>query len=374
MPTQFLRLLASCLLAAGILLPTEGCQKKKEEAATTPPAVVVTAAQATARRVVETFEQVGTLQASQEVTLRSEIEGQVVKLLFEEGKPVRQGQVLVQLDTAKIEAEIRALEARVEQLRIRLDNKRKTVERNRSLAERDMISRQQFDNVTTEMQEIEAEINQVRANVTLQKVRLGDKTIRAPFEGVAGVRKISVGDYLRVADPVVAVVDLDPLEISFQVPERLKPRLFLEQACILTVDPYPGKTFQGTLSFIAPQVDVVTRTFQVKAQVPNNEPLLNPGMFARVEVVTDVREGALTVPWEAVIQTEQGTYVYALTPDGTARKVQVRLGKTTPQWAELVEGDLSPGTSVVLEGKFAVKDGAKVRATDVQQSPGKDAG
>jgi|Deesub1362A_J573_1020465.scaffolds.fasta_scaffold00768_14 RND family efflux transporter MFP subunit len=356
------------LLAAFLffLLFLSGCEKKNEEIKKADPAVPVITAEATTRRVEYTLTQVGTLKASQEVTIRSEIEGRIINIRFTEGREVKRGQILVRLNASKIQAEVRNLEARIEQLQIRLANKKRTLERNRPLVERDLVSRQQFDNIQTEIKEIKAEIAQARANLGRQKERLYDTVIRAPFDGVAGARNISPGDYLRVGDPVLTVVDLDPLAITFQVPEKFKPKIFMGQECLLRVDAFPNRMFKGTISFISPQVDVNTRTFLVKARVDNGQHLLNPGMFARVEVITEVHENALTVPWESVIQTEEETYIYIIEDGDVARKVHARLGKVTHEWAEVLGSGLYPGAEVVLEGKYALKDGMKVA---VQKGP-----
>jgi RND family efflux transporter MFP subunit len=190
-------------------------------------------------------------------------------------------------------------------------------------------------------------------------VRLAATVVRAPFAGVAGVRTLSPGDYLKIGDPVVTVVDLDSLEISFQVAEKFKPKFSPGQTVNLTVAPYPERNFTGRISFIAPRVDEATRTFQVKARVENAGHLLSPGLFAKVTVVTDVFADAVTVPWESIIQTEQETYLYTV-EENIARKVPVQLGRITPQWAQLLDSELAPGSAVILEGKFASRDGGKV--------------
>lgn len=342
------------------LLPLAGCGEKKSEAPRLEkPAVPVLLGEATARRVELTLEQVGSLTASQEVILRTETEGRVVEIAFHEGRPVSKGAVLVRLDAAKVRAGMANIEAQIAELNARLENKLRTLERNRPLLEKRLISRLQFDNLETEIAEVRAQIEQARANLGREQVRLADTVIRAPFDGVAGVRSLSPGDYLKIGDPVVTVVDLDPLEISFQVPEKFKPKFALEQTASLQVAPYPDRSFTGRISFIAPRVDEATRTFLVKARVTNAERLLSPGLFARVTVVTDVFENAVTVPWESVIQTEKETYIYTV-QDDIARKLPVRLGRITPQWAQLLDTDLAPGTAVILEGKFAARDGAKV--------------
>jgi len=232
----------------------------------------------------------------------------------------------------------------------------------------DLVSRQQFDNLETEIEETKSQIIQAKADLARQKERLSYTVIKAPFSGIAGVRTFSVGHYLKVGDQVVTIVDLDLLEISFQAPEKFKSRLFIGQDVILTVDAYPEKTFEGNVFFISPQVDLNLRTFQVKAKVVNTPPLLNPGMFAHVKMITDVHEKALTVPWESVIQTESETYLYVVEGE-VARKVPVRLGKITSEWAEVLDRALLPGVTVILEGKFAVKDGMKVTE---RPAPGKE--
>lgn len=348
------------LLALLLALLLGGCGEQKSTAPRSePPAVPVLLGEATTRRVELLLEQVGTLTASHDVTLRSESEGRVVEIAFREGRPVRKGEVLVRLDAAKVRAAIVNLEAQITELGARLENKLRTLERNRPLLEKKLISRLQFDNLETEIAEVRAQIEQARANLVGEQVRLAATVIRAPFAGVAGVRTLSPGDYLKIGDPVVTVVDLDPLEISFQVPEKFKPKFSLEQIVNLQVAPYPERIFTGRISFIAPRVDEATRTFQVKAQVANADHLLSPGLFARVSVVTDIFENAVTVPWESIIQTEQETYLY-IVQDNIARKVPVRLGRITPQWAQLLDSDLAPGSAVILEGKFASRDGGKV--------------
>ena len=293
------------------------------------------------------------------MTIRSEIGGRVIKILFKEGREVKKKDLLVRLNAAKINAETARLKGRVEQLKARLANKKRTLDRKRPLVSQDLVSRVQFDDLQTEIKEIDAKIVQVYADLALQKERLSDTMIRAPFDGIAGVRNFSEGYYLKEGDSVVTIVDLDPLEISFQVPEKYKTNFFTGMETLLSVDSYPGSTFKGEIFFISPQVDVENRTFHVKARVDNGRSLLNPGMFARVEVITGVHENALTVPWESVIQTENDTYLYVIKGD-TAHKVSVRLGKITDEWAEILDTPLVPGSMVILEGKFAVKEGAKV--------------
>lgn len=342
-----------------IALLFSGCKEKKEEVKPGVRAVPVITGNISTRRVEYVLTQVGTLEASQSVTLRSEIEGRVIEILFKEGREVRKGDILVSLDSVKTRAEIRNLQARIHQLEIRLENKTSTLDRHRALVKRGVISQQLFDDLLSEIKEIKAQITQAEADLARQKELLSETVIRAPFDGVAGARNFSVGHYMKEGDPIVTIVTLDPLEITFQAPEKFKSSLVIGQDVELSVDAYPDRSFKGKVFFISPQVDVELRSFEVKARISNNKPLLNPGMFGRLQVITEVHEDALTVPWESVIETEEETYIFTVDGD-VARKVPVHLGKVTAEWAEILRSELSPGASVILEGKFAVKDGMKV--------------
>ena len=342
-----------------LLFSNLSCSGKKEEMKAMEQGVPVLLGEASIREVKYILDQVGTLEATREVTMRSETEGKVVKILFEEGREVEKGDILVQLNSTKIEADIRGLEARINQLEIRLDNRERNLERNRALVDEDLVSRQQFDDLQSEIKEIRAQIVQTKADLARQKERLADTLIRAPFGGVAEVRNFSVGHYVKVGDPLVSIVTLHPLEITFSFPEKLKSRIFGGQDVSLTTDAYPDQIFNGKIFFISPQVDLDKRSFQVKARIENDKHLLNPGMFARVVVFTEVHEKAVTVPWESVIQTEEGSYIY-IAENGVAKKTMVILGKVTEKWAEVLNPGFSLGAKVILEGKFAVKDGMKI--------------
>lgn len=364
--------LPSLLAGLALCALLQGCGREEAESVGTDRRVPVITGVAESRRVVYTLNQVGTLEASQEVTLRSEVEGAVEEILFTQGEEAEKGKVLVRLRTEKTEAELRRLEARIDQLRVRLQNRKSTLERYRPLVEQDLVSRLQFDDLETEIKEIESEIAQTFAMLAREEDRLADAAIRAPFHGTLGARNFSVGDYLQVGDPVVSLVDMDSLEISFQVPEKFKEKIRIGQSAVVTVDAYPDRRFQGAIFFISPQTDLQTRSFRVKARLDNEERLLNPGMFARVELITDVHENARTVPWESVIQTEEGAHIYTVR-DGVARKVPIVLGKVTSEWAEALEADLAPGTPVILEGKYAVQDGMKVSMAEEAAAGGSPA-
>lgn len=350
-----------------IILIVGGCAEEEKKIRKDNPPVPVTVGQVSTRNVTYVLNQVGTLEANQEVMIRSEVEGKVKEILFSEGKAVSKGQTLVILDQRKIRAEIQNLEARIHQFTIRMKNKERTLDRYRALAKKRVVSKQKFDDLQSETDEIRAQITQARATLAQQREVLSYTTIKTSFSGIAGARNFSVGHYLRKGDPVVHIVSLNPLRITFQVPERFKAGLTMGQGALLRVDAYPDRTFKGRLFYISPEVDPATRSFTVKARVENEKHLLNPGMFSRVKVIMDVHENAQAVPWESVVQTENEDYIYVIEED-TARRIPVVLGKVTSEWAEVLDPSLAPGTPVILEGKFAVKNGASVNITQKMEA------
>ncbi|MCF8032317.1 MAG: efflux RND transporter periplasmic adaptor subunit [Desulfarculaceae bacterium] len=355
-------LLACVLMAAAAVmaLGAAGCGKEEKKAqVAAKKATPVTLGKAAARRVVYTLDQVGTLVSPKMVTLRAELAAPVTEILFKEGKAVKQGQILVKQDTAKLKATARNLQQRIHQLKIRLAHQKRILERNKPLVKDNLVSKLKYDDLETEIKVSDATLSQAQADLARHHDLMEDADIRAPFDGVAGSRNISVGDFLKVGDKILTVVSLDPLEISFMMPERYKAGITVDQGADLMVAAYPGRTFKAQIYFISPVVDVATRSFKVKARVDNSQRLLNPGMFARVHVVTQVKEQALTVPWAGVIQTETETYVY-LNDKGKAKKVSVKLGKVTSQWAEVITDQIEPGAEVILEGKFQVRPGSEV--------------
>jgi RND family efflux transporter MFP subunit len=195
---------------------------------------------------------------------------------------------------------------------------------------------------------------------------LKDTEIRAQFSGNTSERHVSVGDFLRVGDPIVRLVQLNPLEVSFRVDESYKSKLYPSQPVTVKVSAFPDKEFRGEVFFVSPDLDIDTRSFLVKSRIANEDHLLNPGMFAEITMVTETHRDAVVVPWESVIQLENEVYVYVLNTD-TARKVPVRLGLISGGIAEIF-GELKPGQLVVKDGKYSLHEGKKVKIQESKES------
>ena len=202
MPARKLLVTGALLMAAAVVsLGAAGCGQQDQKAPSkVKKATPVTIGQASARRVVYTLDQVGTLESPKMVTLRAETAAPITAILFQEGKPVKEGQILVKQDTAKLKATAQNLEQRIQQLKIRLAHQKRILERNKPLVKDNLVSKLKYDDLETEIKVTETTLSQAQSDLTRHKDLMEDADIRAPFDGVAGSRDISVGDYLKVGD------------------------------------------------------------------------------------------------------------------------------------------------------------------------------
>jgi membrane fusion protein (multidrug efflux system) len=340
------------LLPLAATLALCGCKKQA------PPAgggalggFAIPAVLAEARReaVSETLSLVGTLAANEMVEIKSETDGAVEKILFEEGAVVKEGDLLIQLDESKAAAAVAEAEANFNLSRV-------THERVRQLLEKQLISNQEFDQTAAVLQA-------QRASLDLKKRQLKDSRIYAPFSGITGGRVVSPGQVISRNTTLTWLVDLDTVKVEVAVPERFLGQLKAGQVIELTVAAFPGEKFRGELYFIAPQVDPATRTALVKARIPNPVRRLKPGMFANLDLTLKLKDNAVVIPEGAVMASGDRTLVYVVGSDDTAQIRPVKLGIRMAGSVEVVSG-LQGGERIVAEGVQKVRPGGKVRAAE----------
>lgn len=317
--------------------------------------IPVTLGKVKAMDVHHIIKQVGTLEANEAVLVKSEAKGKIKQIFFEEGTRVKGGEILVKVDDVKIKAEVESIESRIVQYQAELGNTKRNVLRNMDLLKDGVITQREYDDIITKKEVGEAIIKEAEANLLLKKEQLKDTSINSPFNGFASERLVSIGDYIGVGDPIVKVVQTDPLKLSFRIPEKYVPSIKIGKKVLVTVEAYPEEEFAGTIYFISPEIDTSTRTFLVKSKIANQDNKLNPGMFANATITTEIHHHATVIPWEALVVKEDETYVFRIDSD-RAKKVPVKIILIFEGQAE-VEGDLSPGSSVVKEGKFSLKEG-----------------
>jgi membrane fusion protein (multidrug efflux system) len=307
-------------------------------------------------RVVDDAQAVGSLRSRQSVILRPEISGRVVQINFRDGERVRRGQLLVQLDDKLQQAQVQQSEA---ELSIAVANHK----RNQDLLAQNFISQRAVDESTANQQVAQAKLELARATAARLK-------IMAPFDGVAGIRQVNVGDYLKDGADIVNIEDMDALYVDFRLPERFQPKVQRGQRASLELDALPGQKFAAVVLAIDPLVDANGRSVGVRGCIDNRQQQLRPGMFARVSAVFGERHNALTVPEEAIVPQGGRQFVLRLVPGPDAgtlvtQRVEVKVGVRRPGHVEIVSG-LSQGDRVVTAGQQRLqKDGSPVRVVDL---------
>ena len=295
--------------------------------------------------ITEEVSAVGTLLANESVMIRPERDGRIARIHFAEGQVVKKGTKLVSLDASETEAQLAAAKAEATLNRNRL-------KRAEELKDKHFISAEALD-VARET------LNQSVARQEEVKSRLEKMTILAPFEGVAGLRQVSPGAYVKAGQDIARLEGIGTLKLDFRIPELYLGRVRPDQQVQVRVDAFPGETFSGAIYAIEPSVDEQTRTVLLRALVPNPGVRLKPGMFARVSLVLGERKDALLVPEQAIVPRGSDYYVFRIV-DGKAALAKVQLGARRTGEVEIVEG-LAAGDRIVVDGQLKLKPGVPVK-------------
>jgi membrane fusion protein (multidrug efflux system) len=287
---------------------------------------------------------IGSLQSDETVQIAPEIAGGISAIEFEEGQEVKAGDVLVRLDDALVRAEVTDAEAR-------LSLAEANNERARQLSRTGNVTDRSRDEAVTNLAT-------ARAALDLAKARLDKHVLRAPFDGVAGVRTVSVGAFVAVGTPIVNIEKIDRVKVDFRVPETYLQAISVGQKIDAQLDALPKRTFEGAIYAINPQVDVNGRALQVRARIENPQRLLRPGLFARILIKEVIERQAIVVPESAVLPRAGAAFVY-LVKDGKAVEARVRLGQRDKAQVEILEG-LAAGDTVVTAGQHKLRNGVEV--------------
>lgn len=311
-------------------------------------ALPVGVATATVEPVERVLEQVGTLRADESVMLRPEIAGRIAVLHFREGDRVQAGQLLIELNAEEQAAALAQMETQ-ETL------ERQSLVRIREMHGRKLISDQILD-------EAEARWKNSAAMRERDRVRLARTRIAAPFAGILGLRRVSVGDVVSPGQDLVNLEAIDQVKLDFNIPEKYAGRVEPGLKLAVGVDAWPAKTFQGSVVAIDPRVDEATRTLRLRARLPNPGQALKPGMFARIRLSLGAPADTVFVPEQAVFSQGSQTWLYRI-DQGKAWATQVKTGMRRPGSVEILEG-LHGGEPVVVEGLQKLRDGMAVETRD----------
>jgi membrane fusion protein (multidrug efflux system) len=307
-------------------------------------AIPVEGVEVTVATLTSEIRVIGSLHSNESVIIRPEIGGRVATILFEEGQRVTAGTPLLKLDEAIALAELHQAEAALELSRA---NNKRTAE----LFERKAASAANRDQAL-------AALRADQANLELAQARLAKLTLTAPFNGVLGLRKVSIGEYVTPGQDIVNLEDIEPLKVDFRIPERYLGSLSTGQSIAVAADAYPGHTFAGQVYAIDPLVDENGRAVVLRARLPNQESMLRPGLFVSITLVVGQREKAIMIPEQALVPRGSEQLVFKVA-DGKAVLTPVKLGERRNAMVEIVKG-LAPGDVVVTAGQIKLRDGVPV--------------
>lgn len=318
--------------------------------------LVVEVAQVELTRLADDTQAVGSLRSRRGVVLRPEVSGRITQLNFTDGQRVRKGQLLVQFDDQLPQAQIQQSQA---ELSIAQANQK----RNQELVAQNFISQRSLD-------ESAASLQVAQAKLALAKATAARLKIVAPFDGIAGIRQVNVGDYLKDGADIVNIEDIDAIYVDFRLPERFQAKVKRGQTALLDIDALPGRHYTAQIQAIDPLIDANGRSVGVRGCIDNRELQLRPGMFARVNTVFGVKGNARVIPEEAIVPQGGRQFVIKLLkgPDEqtrTTQRVEVKVGLRSPGKVEILEG-LEPGETVVTTGQQRVqRDGTVVTVVDL---------
>jgi membrane fusion protein (multidrug efflux system) len=317
-------------------------------------AIPVEAATVVNEDVAAVYSGTATLEADEQATVVSQITGVVLDIHAEEGDFVEAGQVLARVETDRYRLRVEQDEAALK--RLETDFQRK-----KELFERELVSADDFERVSAEMQA-------QKAAYELARLDLEYTSIRAPISGYISERMVRAGNLVALHDPVYRITSYDPLLAILHVPERELRVLRKGLDVSVALDAWPGEAFGGEIIRISPVIDPATGTFRVTAAVTDRDDMLKPGLFGRVEILYDLHKNVPVIPRSAVITEDEFNHVFVVGQDGSAVRRAVQLGYERAGLVEVRAG-VNTGETVITAGKGSLSDGARVEIIDTGTQP-----
>lgn len=344
----------------------------KARASTPAPQIPVISGVAEKKDVPQFVRGIGTVQAYNAVTIKSRVDGEIVKVLFTEGQNVKAGDPLIQIDPRPFQAALEAATATLKRNEAQLTGAALDLERYGKLINSGFQSRQSYDQQQAIVGALKGSIAADKAAIETARLNLTYADIRAPIAGRTGQRLVDIGNLVQAGQPtsLVTITQIRPIFVNFTVPQDYADAIrHNQQASTLTVLAYASddKTLlaEGKLSLIDNQIDVATGTLRLKATFANADERLWPGEFVNVRLVLSVRSSVVTVPQRAVMQGANGYYAYVIRPDGTAQRRTVEVGGMQDGLA-IVDKGIESKEQVVVDGQYRLNDGVRVKAEDAK--------
>lgn len=328
-----------------------------------PPVETVSTVSVTKERRENSVESVGSLQAVQGADLSTAESGMVTKIFFENGQEVKEGDLLLELDTQTEQANLRSAEAEA-------DLARTVYDRTKQLRVNSTVPQSEMDTAESNLRKMTALVEQLRSTIR-------EKQLRAPFTGRLGIREVNLGQFVDQGDKIVSLQSLDPIFVDFLLPQQLLSQLTPGRSLRVLTDVYPDRFFEGELTAVNTEIDPVTRNIRLQGTLSNPGGLLRPGMFGRILLSLGEASEVTSIPLTAVVAATYGDSVFVVEEktgeDGVRKTVAnqrfIRTGRAEGDFIAVTEG-LQPGETVVSAGAFKLRNGSAVEVNnDLAPSP-----
>lgn len=360
---SFRIIVPAALVSAFLLLPA--CSKKDAGKPKPRPPVPVAVAAAGQNDVPVLLRAIGTMEASESITIKTQLSGELSRVAFREGQDVQKGDLLCQLDQRAYHAALKKAEAALARDRVIMENARTNYERYRQLVKEGIVTQEQAEGYRTAADSAAASVAADQAEVENARTQLSYCTIRAPISGRLGVLAINQGNVVKANESALVTINkLTPIYATFTIPEKELPEIKGRMAGgkVVVEAEVPGGAGvveKGIISFLDNSVDAATGTIKLKGSFENSQKRLWPGQFVNLSIVLGVRKNAVVVPSQAVQTGQQGQFVFVVKADAT---VDVRPVVPGPvfQGTTVIEKGLQPGEQVVVDGQMRVIPGGKV--------------
>lgn len=355
------------LLATALLAPL-GCSRDKTSVAIAAPPVMV--APVEAQRIEDHIEATGELLARADAQVASQVQGQVTRIVKDEGSAVAEGEVVLEIDPERRELELRNARAALSEAEAMLGASQRELERAQKLHDEGVASNAKLDAAETALRQARSRREAAEAQLGMMERSLRDASVRAPFAGLVARRYVSAGEFVVPGAKLFDLVALDPIDVEFHLPERDSSRIQIGAPVDVRVAPYPGESFHAEVTVISPTIDPATRTLRVKGALRNPDGRLRPGLFANADLGIAVREQVPMIAAEAVLQRADGAVAFRLADGGHVERRVIKLGAFHEGRVEVAEG-LAVGDMVVVRGQDQLVDGSAVSIRDADGAPAK---
>jgi membrane fusion protein (multidrug efflux system) len=311
------------------------------------------------KKVVHKIPVVGTLFPDEEVDVPAEVEGRIEKIFTDIGDWVKRGEPLVALHSAEFKLRFEQEKASYELAGANLKEAEFKLKRVKSLSEEKLVSNEALEEAQIRVERLAKTVEETKYQMEFVQKKFEDTTIRAPFSGKVGKKYISLGQYLKIGNPVMTVVAMDSLKFQGEVPEKLAGRINIGWEMEISVEAYPKEAFKGKVARISPKVELESRGFLIEGEVPNSSHRLAPGSFAKANVIPSNPSLSILIPQDALYEFAGVARVFIITKDSKVKTREVKIGERIGGMVEVIEG-LNEGELVATTQLDKLADGQKV--------------